>query len=166
MQGPAGTQFHEQIQFGIALSSEHRQMSIPVIFNKLFEPSPVHSILLESLFVADQERKTEVTLRNLTAAEHAELRAAQHLELDQWMQHSVYSVASRSGVPRNRTMTMRWVLAWKPVPGSDTARNAKARLVVRDFTIRTSNHSGPRLLLSPNIPGTCSARLVPPLSGA
>ena len=87
--------------------------------------------LLGTLF-QDAERKTEVSLRSLSASEPKQFHEANKTELDQWMHHSVYSIASRSGVPKHRIMTMRWVLIWKIVPGQDD-RKAKARLVVRGF---------------------------------
>ena len=65
----------------------------------------------------DGERKTEVSLRSSSASERKPFHEAKRTELDQWMQHSVYSIAARSGVPKNRIMTMRWVLTWKVIPG-------------------------------------------------
>ena len=80
----------------------------------------------------DPDRKTEVNVRQLTAEEQKQFMEAKKVELDSWIKHSVYSLADRVGVPRNRIMIMRWVLTWKPIPGTP-AQKAKARLVVRGF---------------------------------
>lgn len=90
-----------------------------------------HSDLLRALF-QDAGRKTDVSLNNLSAEEMQQFHEAQKTELGQWMQHSVYSIASRAGVPQKRFMTMRWVLTWKAIPGQE-GRKPKARLVVRGF---------------------------------
>ena len=71
-------------------------------------------------------------MKSLSAAEIEQFHEAKKIELDQWMQHSAYSIASRAGVPKNRIITMRWVLTWKLIPGQGD-RKAKARLVVRGF---------------------------------
>merc|ERR1711938_96410 len=62
--------------------------------------------------------------------EQMQFHDAKKIELDSWVKHSVYSLADRSGVSRDRIMTMRWVLTWKVIPGT-ADRKAKARLVVR-----------------------------------
>ncbi len=70
----------------------------------------------------------EVSLKNLTPAEKQLFLEAKEAELDQWLGHSVFSIARRAGVPKDRIMSMRWVLTWKaPEPGSaQTERRAKA----------------------------------------
>ena len=80
----------------------------------------------------DPGRKTEVNLRNLSPAEQKQFHEAKKVELDSWVKHSVYSLADRTGVPRDRIMTMRLVLTWKVIPGT-ADKKAKARLVVRGF---------------------------------
>eukprot|EP00969_Alexandrium_andersonii_P004348 187816-Alexandrium_andersonii.AAC.1 len=67
--------------------------------------------------------------------------------MTQWCSTAVFKVCRRAGVPRDRIMTMRWVLTWKlpddAVDAADPRRKAKARLVVRDYqdpdilTVRT-----------------------------
>ena len=83
-------------------------------------------------FLTDPDRKTEVNIRTLSRMEQKQFHEAKKVELDSWVKHSVYSLADRSGVPRDRIMTVRWVLTWKIVPGTND-RKAKARLVVRGF---------------------------------
>ena len=56
---------------------------------------------------------------------------AKKLEADQWISNTVFSVAKRSGIPKNRIMSMRWILTWKK---TDEGDKAKARLVVKGFT--------------------------------
>ena len=55
------------------------------------------------------------------------------LESDQWIGNAVYTVAKRAGIPKNRIMSMRWILTWKKIEGTDRQK-AKARLVVKGFT--------------------------------
>ena len=54
------------------------------------------------------------------------------IELDSGVKHSVYSLTGRSGVPTDRTMTMRWAITWKIIPGA-ADKKAKTRFVVRGF---------------------------------
>ena len=61
------------------------------------------------------------------------MTAAKKLEADQWIGTTVFSAAKRAGIPKHRIMSMRRILTWKKVEGSDGAK-AKARLVVKGFT--------------------------------
>ena len=95
-------------------------------FNADFETHP--DVL--RCFFADPDRKTEVSIRTLNAVEQKQLHEAKKIELDSWVKHSMYSLADRSGVPRDRIMTMRWVLTWKVIPGT-ADRKAKAQRLSR-----------------------------------
>jgi len=85
---------------------------------------------------SEAKRHAEVSLNRLTAYEKGQFDQAKKKELDQWVSHAVFSIAKRSGVPRERIMTMRWVLTWKIPDGTadQSKRIAKARLVVKGFT--------------------------------
>ena len=66
--------------------------------------------------------------------EGAQMDKAKNKELDQWVKHSVFTIARRTGIPEHRIMSMRWVLTWKDVAPEDQdedcmdGRKAKARL--------------------------------------
>ena len=55
---------------------------------------------------SEMKRHAEVNLKFLTPAEKKEFDQAKRKELDQWISHSVYSVAKRAGVPLDRIMAM------------------------------------------------------------
>ena len=82
---------------------------------------------------SEAKRHAEVTIKNLTPEEKELLKKAMWKELDQWVSNAVFKIAQRSGVPKERVMTMRWVLTWK-VNEETVAKTAKARLVVKGFT--------------------------------
>ena len=63
-----------------------------------------------SLMLSEAKRKTEVSLRNLTADERRLMEEAKDKEVDQWISNAVFKVVRRSGVPLNRIMAMRWIL--------------------------------------------------------
>ena len=74
-----------------------------------------------------------MNIKKLSAEERAQFRAAQHKEMDQWISTDVISVCQRSGIPKQRVMTMHWVHTGKV--NEDTGETkAKARLVVKRFT--------------------------------
>merc|ERR1711884_757716 len=81
--------------------------------------------------LSEATRKTEVSLRNLTADERRLMEEAKDDEVDQWISNAVFSIVRRSGVPLNRIMAMRWILQWKEAP---EGTKAKARLVAKGFT--------------------------------
>ena len=84
-----------------------------------------------SFMLSEAKRKTEVSLRNLTADERRLMQEAKDEEVDQWISNAVFKVVRRSGVPLNRIMAMRWILQWKEAP---EGTKAKARLVAKGFT--------------------------------
>ena len=63
--------------------------------------------------ISDARRKTEVSLRNLTADERKLIEQAKDKEVDQWISNSVFKIVRRTGVPITRIMAMRWILTWK-----------------------------------------------------
>ena len=77
--------------------------------------------------------RVEVNIKKLSADERAQFRAAQHKEMDQWISNDAISVCQRAGIPKERVMTMRWVLTWKVAEDTGETK-AKARLVVKGFT--------------------------------
>ena len=83
--------------------------------------------------LADARRKNEVNLRTCTSDETKQFRKAMKGEADQWISNTVFSIAKRSGIPKNRLMAMRWILTWKKLDDG-SGRKAKARLVVKGFT--------------------------------
>ena len=86
-----------------------------------------------SFMLSEAKRKTEVSLRNLTADERRLMQEAKDKEVDQWISNAVFKVVRRSGVPLNRIMAMRWILQWKEAP---EGTKAKARLVAKDLRIQ------------------------------
>ena len=66
-----------------------------------------------SYMISDARRKTEVSLRNLTADERKLMEEAKDKEVDQWISNAVFKIVRRTGVPITRSMAMRWILAWK-----------------------------------------------------
>ena len=106
---------------GFEISSEVRREDMSHVVTS---QSTRNSDLLRTLF-QDAERKAEVSLSHLTKAEFEQFQEAKRTELDQWTQDSVYSIASRSGIPKNRIMTMRWVLTWKVIPGQKGAKGER-----------------------------------------
>ena len=84
------------------------------------------------MLLQDARRKTEVNVRTLTKDEQQQMTQAKKLEADQWTSNTVCTVAKRAGIPKNRIMSMRWILTWKKV--DNAAPKAKARLVVKGFT--------------------------------
>ena len=52
--------------------------------------------------------RVEVNIKKLSVEEHAQFRAAQDKEMDQWIRNDVISVCQRAGIPKQRDMTMRW----------------------------------------------------------
>jgi hypothetical protein len=83
--------------------------------------------------LSDGRRKNEVNIHSLTADEKREMNSAKKIEADQWIGNAVYTVAKRAGIPKNRIMSMRWILTWKKIEETG-GRKAKARLVVKGFT--------------------------------
>ena len=81
--------------------------------------------------LADNKRKTEVSIRNLNAEERKLMEAAKDKEVDQWISNSVFKIVRRAGIPIKRIMAMRWILTWKEAPECTKAR---ARLVAKGFT--------------------------------
>ena len=81
--------------------------------------------------ISDARRKTEVSLRNLTAEERKLMEQAKDKEVDQWISNAVFKIVRRTGVPITRIMAMRWILTWKEAP---EGTKAKARLVAKGFT--------------------------------
>ena len=81
-----------------------------------------------SFMLADHRRKTEVSIRNLTAEERKLMEAATDKEVDQWISNSVFKIVRRAGIPIKRIMAMRWLLTWKEAP---EGTKAKARLVAK-----------------------------------
>ena len=65
--------------------------------------------------VSSAKRRTEAVLRKMTSEERAQMDKAKNKELDQWVKHSVFTIARRTGIPEHRIMSMRWVLTWKDV---------------------------------------------------
>ena len=53
--------------------------------------------------------RVEVNIKELSADERAQCRAAQDKEMDQ----RTSNVCQRAGIPKERVMTMRWVHTWK-----------------------------------------------------
>ena len=84
--------------------------------------------------VSAAHRRTEASLRHMTAEERRQMDEAKWSELNQWVNHAVYTIARRTGIPESRIMSMRWILSWKEAPQEDSGVKAKARLVVRGFT--------------------------------
>ena len=84
-----------------------------------------------SCMISDARRKTEVSLRNLTADERKLMEEAKDNEVDQWISNAVFKIVRRTGVPITRIMAMRWILTWKEAP---EGTKAKARLVAKGFT--------------------------------
>ena len=84
-----------------------------------------------SYMLSDARRKTEVSLKNLTADERKLMEEAKDKEVDQWISNSVFKIVRKSGVPLSRIMAMRWILTWKEAP---EGTKAKARLVAKGFT--------------------------------
>ena len=84
-----------------------------------------------AFIISDARRKTEVSLRDLTAAERKLMEAAKDKEVDQWISNSVFKIVRRAGVPIKRIKAMRWTLTWKEAP---EGTKAKARLVAKGFT--------------------------------
>ena len=78
--------------------------------------------------ISDARRKTEVSLRNLTAEERKLMEQAKDKEVDQWISNAVFKIVRRTGVPITRIMAMRWILTWKEAP---EGTKAKARLVAK-----------------------------------
>ena len=66
---------------------------LPEDMSILITQETKNSDFLRVLF-QDAERKTEVILRNLSSEERGQFQTAKQTELDHWMQHSVYSIAS------------------------------------------------------------------------
>ena len=83
--------------------------------------------------ISDARRKTEVSLRNLTADERKLMEEATDKEVDQWISNAVFKIVREkgTGVPITRIMAMRWILTWKEAP---EGIKAKARLVAKGFT--------------------------------
>ena len=81
-----------------------------------------------SFMLADHKRKTEVSIRNITAEERKLMEAAQDKEVDQWISNSVFKIVRRAGVPIKRVMAMRWIPTWKEAP---EGTKAKTRLVAK-----------------------------------
>ena len=90
-----------------------------------------------ALLLADARRKAEVNVSRLTEAEKPLIDKAKKSEVDDWVKNSVFTIAKRSGIAKNRIMAMRWVLTWKKVgPSAEhpTGQKGKARLVIKGFT--------------------------------
>ena len=76
--------------------------------------------------LADNRRKTEVSIRDMTPEERKLMEDANGKEVDQWITKSVFKIVRRAGIPIKRIMAMRWILTWKEAP---EGTQAKARLV-------------------------------------
>ena len=85
-----------------------------------------------AMMLQDARRKTEVSVHTMTQDERKQMTEAKKLEADQWISNTVFTVAKRAGIPKNRIMSMRWILTWKKV--EHASPKAKARLVVKGFT--------------------------------
>ena len=112
------------------------EMSVDVYeddINLIQSPSTTDDDIRNHLafIISDARRKTEVSLRNLTAAERKLMEAAKDKEVDQWISNSVFKIVRRAGVPIKRIMAMRWILTWKEAP---EGTKANARLVAKGFT--------------------------------
>ena len=88
-----------------------------------------------SYLISDARRKTEVSLRNLTADERKLMEEAQDKDVDQWISNAVFKLVRRTGVPITRIMAMRWILTWKEAPNVHKLRLASWR---RASPIQTS----------------------------
>ena len=66
--------------------------------------------------LSEARRKTEVSLRELSASERKLMEEAKDKEVDQWIQNSVFRIVRKAGVPLSRIMAMRWILTWKETP--------------------------------------------------
>merc|ERR1711923_578599 len=86
--------------------------------NFISSPMPTNSDLQDHLafMLADNRRKTEVSIRNLNAEEIKLMEAAKDKEVDQWISNSVFKIVRRAGIPIKRIMAMRWILTWKEAP--------------------------------------------------
>ena len=109
------------------------EMSVDVYeddINFINSPMPTNTDLQEHLafMLADNRRKTEVSIRNLNVEERKLMEAAKDKEVDQWISNSVFKIVRRAGIPIKRIMAMRWILTWKEAP---EGTKAKARLVAK-----------------------------------
>ena len=59
-----------------------------------------------SFMLSEAKRKTEISLRSLTADERRLMEEAKDKEVDQWISNAVFKVVRRSGVPLNRIVAM------------------------------------------------------------
>ena len=109
------------------------EMSVDVYdddINFINSPMPTSQDLQDHLafMLADNRRKTEVSIRNLNAEERKLMEAAKDKEVDQWISNSVFKKVRRAGIPIKRIMAMRWILTWKEAP---EGTKAKARRVAK-----------------------------------
>ena len=100
-------------------------------FLKSASTSPGDVVNHLSYMLSESRRKTEVSLKNLTADERRLMEEAKDKEVDQWISNAVFKIVRKSGVPLARIMAMRWILQWKEAP---EGTKAKARLVAKGFT--------------------------------
>ena len=94
--------------------------------NFINSPMPTSQDLQEHLafMLADNKRKTEVSIRNLNAEERKLMEAAKDKEVDQWISNSVCKIVRRAGVPIKRIMAMRWILTWKEAPQGSKGKSS------------------------------------------
>ena len=91
------------------------EMSVDVYeedINFINSPMPTSQDLQEHLafVLADNERKTEVSIQNLNAEERKLMEAAKDKEVDQWISNAVFKIVRRAGIPIKRIMAMRGIL--------------------------------------------------------
>lgn len=99
------------------------------------------SFELDEVYLQQNLRKGEVSLKHLTPDQQAEFIAGKCNEPEQYFQNMVREFAtteeSTKAVQANRVITARWVLTWKRInednPDEVPRYKAKARLVLRGF---------------------------------
>ena len=73
----------------------------------------------------------EVSVRNMSAEDRERTRAAQQVEVGEWIKENVVEALDPQLHYRSEdVMRMRWVLTWKPTEDHPSGRKAKARLVL------------------------------------
>ena len=112
------------------------EMSVDVYeedINFINSPMPTNSDLQEHLafMLADNKRKTEVSIRSLNVEERKLMEAAKDKEVDQWISNSVFKIVRRAGIPFNRIMAMRWILTWKEAPEGAKSQSTIGRKRIR-----------------------------------
>merc|ERR1711923_178065 len=80
-----------------------------------------------AFMLADNRRKTEVSIRNLNAEERKLMEAATDKEVDQWISNSVFKIVRRAGIPIKRIMALRWILTWKEAPEGTKGKSTPSR---------------------------------------